>query len=92
MTRDKAINHIWGLSGSVDGEFCCGRDESEALEQETEEAIATLVGDPRAGLLAAANVLDGYLTMHPNSPDGKDIYHLLQELRYMADNADEDNE
>lgn len=46
--------------------------------------------DPRPGLLAAADVLDGYPTKHPDSPGGKDIYHLLQELRYMADNADED--
>jgi hypothetical protein len=43
----------------------------------------------RPGLLAAAAVLDGYLTMHPDCPGGKDIYHLLQELYYMAENPDD---
>lgn len=42
MTRDEAISHIWGLSWQVAGEFCVGRKEEEALEQETREALAAL--------------------------------------------------
>jgi len=42
MTREEAINHIWGLSMSVAGEFCCGNDEREELEQQTREALAAL--------------------------------------------------
>ncbi len=42
MTREQAINHIWGLSSSVAGEFCCSNAECEELEQKTEEALAAL--------------------------------------------------
>ena len=42
MTRDEALEHIWGLSMQVAGEFCCGQDEREALEAETQAAIAAL--------------------------------------------------
>jgi hypothetical protein len=40
--RDKAIAHIWALSGSVAGELCVGRDEEESLARQTHEALAAL--------------------------------------------------
>lgn len=42
MTRDEAVDHIWGLSMQVAGEFCVGQDECLALELETREALAAL--------------------------------------------------
>ena len=42
MTREQAIEHIWGLSMQVSSEFCCGRNEEDALERETREALAAL--------------------------------------------------
>lgn len=42
VTRDEAIAHIWGLSQSVAGEFCVGRDETDELEQETRDALSAL--------------------------------------------------
>lgn len=45
MTKGEALNHIWGLSRSVAGEFCCGRDEEQALECETQAAIDALLGE-----------------------------------------------
>ncbi|RFZ11167.1 hypothetical protein DSM43518_02007 [Mycobacterium marinum] len=44
MTRDEAIEHVWQLSRSVAGEFCCGNKEREELERETSEALAALMG------------------------------------------------
>lgn len=44
MTRDEAIGHIRGLSQSVAHEYCCSQSEEDLLEQQTEEAIATLSG------------------------------------------------
>ncbi|QRY43160.1 hypothetical protein JVX93_21690 [Mycolicibacterium boenickei] len=45
MTRDEAIEHIWGLSIQVAGEFCCSNEEREELERETQAAIAALTGE-----------------------------------------------
>lgn len=42
MTRDEAIDHIWGLSASVDGEFNCGRADSDELQRQTREALEAL--------------------------------------------------
>ncbi|OBC11417.1 hypothetical protein A5784_35045 [Mycobacterium sp. 852013-50091_SCH5140682] len=42
MTRDEAIDHVWGLSMQVAGEFCVGRTEEDALERETREALQAL--------------------------------------------------
>lgn len=42
MTREEAIEHIWGLSYQVAGEFCVGQDEHDSLKQETREALAAL--------------------------------------------------
>lgn len=42
MSRTAAIIHIWELSMSVDGEFCCGKEEHDALEKETTEALIAL--------------------------------------------------
>ena len=42
MTREEAIEHIWDLSISVAGEFCCGDNERAELERETREALAAL--------------------------------------------------
>jgi hypothetical protein len=42
MTREEAIDHIWGLSDQVAGEFCVGQQEHDALKQETREALAAL--------------------------------------------------
>jgi hypothetical protein len=43
MTRDEAIDHIWGLSSQVAGEFCCSDKERDALEAETREALDALI-------------------------------------------------
>lgn len=42
MTRNEAIEHIWGLSMQVAGEFCGGRSEHDALEQDTRNALIAL--------------------------------------------------
>lgn len=42
MTREDAIEHIWGLTGQVSGEFCCTRAEEESLYDETAEALKAL--------------------------------------------------
>lgn len=42
MKRADAIQHIWGLSISVAGEFCCGRQEEKDLWDKTTEALRTL--------------------------------------------------
>jgi hypothetical protein len=49
MTRDEAIAHIWWLSVSVAGEFCVGREETDALQEKTRAALAALrvIDDPR---------------------------------------------
>lgn len=42
MTRAEAIDHIFGLSLQVDGEFCVGARESDQLHQETRDALRAL--------------------------------------------------
>lgn len=42
MNRTEAIAHIWGLSSSVAGEFCCTKAERDELSDETEEALRVL--------------------------------------------------
>lgn len=42
MNRAEAIQHIWGLSDQVKGEFCYSDAERDELERETTEAIAAL--------------------------------------------------
>ena len=41
-TRRQAISHIWGLEYSVANEFYVGRDERDAGEKETAEALRAL--------------------------------------------------
>lgn len=43
MNRVEALDHIWGLSDSVDGEFNCGGDETAALKAKTQSAIDALL-------------------------------------------------
>lgn len=53
----------------------------------------SLEGDAlKPGLQRAVDILDDYLTMHPNSPDGKDIYHLMRELEYLIENPEDDDD